>query len=606
MSILKIRDENGNIIEIPALKGEKGDKGDDGSIINLDQTYNPESENAQSGIAVAEALNKAVSTSLFEVVTIDANEEVEEEFTNILNDKSAFTDGKMVHYNTGEIIDSTNYSCTYDYISIPENARLFAHYAINQNKYVYPYIVYYDENKKFISSEDGSELTLTDYNGMSGAFYNVPQNARYIRMSIATDFMQNFDAIFLYVITEKYEENSINDITEPLFNVNVKMEDELTNILNDKSAFTDGKMVHYNTGEIIDSTNYSCTEGYISIPENTRLFANYTANSTIWAYPYIVYYDENKNFISSETGIDITQTDYNGMLGVFYNIPQNTRYIRMSITTNFMEHFDKIFLYLVTEKSNISVKVKGLIMPKSKIEGENIVFFGDSIFGMYRDDTSVANRFAEITGANVYNVGFGGCRMSVHPTSGYGEFSMWALADAIYNGDWTSQDAAASNGSNYFPEQLNVLKNIDFNTVDRIVIHYGTNDFTGNIQIDNADNPLDHTTLCGALRYSLEKLLTKYPHLRVYISAPAFRYWLNDNEVYPNTHTNGNGKLLTDFIDALADTAKEYGIPVLDNYHELGVNKLNVPTFIEDGAHHNETGRARLGYYIASKICTQL
>ena len=30
MSILKIRDENGNIIEIPALKGDRGEPGADG------------------------------------------------------------------------------------------------------------------------------------------------------------------------------------------------------------------------------------------------------------------------------------------------------------------------------------------------------------------------------------------------------------------------------------------------------------------------------------------------------------------------------------------------------------------------------------------------
>lgn len=39
-------------------KGDKGDKGADGTITNIDQTYNPESENAQSGKAVAEALSK--------------------------------------------------------------------------------------------------------------------------------------------------------------------------------------------------------------------------------------------------------------------------------------------------------------------------------------------------------------------------------------------------------------------------------------------------------------------------------------------------------------------------------------------------------------------
>lgn len=42
-------------------KGEKGDKGDDGSIINLDQTYSPDSENAQSGKAVAEVTNPLIN-----------------------------------------------------------------------------------------------------------------------------------------------------------------------------------------------------------------------------------------------------------------------------------------------------------------------------------------------------------------------------------------------------------------------------------------------------------------------------------------------------------------------------------------------------------------
>ena len=53
MSILKIRDENGNIIEIPVLKG---DKGEDGKDAVTDQTYDPSSKNAQSGKAVAEAV----------------------------------------------------------------------------------------------------------------------------------------------------------------------------------------------------------------------------------------------------------------------------------------------------------------------------------------------------------------------------------------------------------------------------------------------------------------------------------------------------------------------------------------------------------------------
>ena len=50
MSILKVKNKKGEWIEIPAIKGE------DGKDAVTDQTYNPESENAQSGKAVAEAI----------------------------------------------------------------------------------------------------------------------------------------------------------------------------------------------------------------------------------------------------------------------------------------------------------------------------------------------------------------------------------------------------------------------------------------------------------------------------------------------------------------------------------------------------------------------
>ena len=62
-NVINIWDEaRGKYVGIPSLKGEKGDKGDkgdSGQIENIDQTYNSDSENAQSGIAVAEAVTEA-------------------------------------------------------------------------------------------------------------------------------------------------------------------------------------------------------------------------------------------------------------------------------------------------------------------------------------------------------------------------------------------------------------------------------------------------------------------------------------------------------------------------------------------------------------------
>ncbi len=229
------------------------------------------------------------------------------------------------------------------------------------------------------------------------------------------------------------------------------------------------------------------------------------------------------------------------------------------------------------------------------LSGKTVVCFGDSIFGMTRDTTSVPAWAAAFTGAKVYNVGFGGCRMAVHPTSGYAAFSMWALADAVATGTYTTQDAQASSGADYFVQQLAVLKGIDFGSVDMAVIHYGTNDFTGNVAIDNADDDDDTSTLCGALRYALRKIQTAYPKIRVFISLPIYRKW---DSVGAESYTNGNGKTLREFGTALAGVADEFNCPCIDGYKALGINTANASAFLADGTHLNEYGRQVFGEYI--------
>lgn len=64
--VLSVKDDKGNLIPIPVIKGDKGDayvlteadKEEIANMINLpiDQAYNPESTKAQSGKAVAEAI----------------------------------------------------------------------------------------------------------------------------------------------------------------------------------------------------------------------------------------------------------------------------------------------------------------------------------------------------------------------------------------------------------------------------------------------------------------------------------------------------------------------------------------------------------------------
>lgn len=232
---------------------------------------------------------------------------------------------------------------------------------------------------------------------------------------------------------------------------------------------------------------------------------------------------------------------------------------------------------------------------------KTIVGFGDSIFGMVRDDTSVLSIVEKETGAAVHNVGFGGCRMSRHPVAEYAPFSMWALAKAIAENDWSEQEAQAANGSDYFPEQLETLKNLDFGGVDMAIIHYGINDFTGDAPTDNAENPTDCATLCGALRYSIETLLGAFPKLQIVLSLPAYRWW-PDTGAYPENYVNSLGLGLEEYVLALRGVAEEYHLPVIDCYGAPGINKWNVAALTMDGTHHNAAGRKRLGEYIAAHL----
>lgn len=235
----------------------------------------------------------------------------------------------------------------------------------------------------------------------------------------------------------------------------------------------------------------------------------------------------------------------------------------------------------------------------SLLSGRKVVVFGDSIIGMTRDQTSVPAYAAAYTGAKVYNAGFGGCRMSVHPSSGYAAFSMWALAEAVATGTWTTQDAQASSGQDYFTEQLSTLKGIDFSSVDAVVIHYGTNDFAANVTIDDATDDVKTTTVCGALRYSIRKLLTAYPKLKIYISLPLYRIWSN---VGAETYTNSLGKKLLEYNAAIETVAAEFNLPVIDGYGRLGINALNDSAYSTDGTHLSDYGRRAFGELIGGNL----
>ena len=243
---------------------------------------------------------------------------------------------------------------------------------------------------------------------------------------------------------------------------------------------------------------------------------------------------------------------------------------------------------------------------------KTVVAFGDSITGAYSGIDSTRDyplKIQEKTGWKVYNVGFGGTRMGQHPTPRYDAYSMYRLADAVTTGDYSLQDADTTGAENY-ASQLTKLKSIDFNNVDIVTIAYGTNDWGGghtpNPPIDNPENRYDTSNLVGATRYSVKTLQEAYPHLRIVLLTPFYRYDSATNtdadEGFrplnnPNYHIN-------EYVDAEITVAKELKIPVLDMYYALGMGKHNRSQYFisTDGVHPNANGMD----LIASRVAGQL
>lgn len=365
-------------------------------------------------------------------------------------------------------------------------------------------------------------------------------------------------------------------------------------------------------GEVVDGTGYAVTD-YIPLDGVTGIYRTGTTTKFyMWRYAF---YDANYNFLSlSELTTDYEIVEYNGKQVTWLTLNENASFVR--IVWDMVRPYTYYVVqpaYVVTAYTLPDIIIKGKnvyneLLKSPLLYGKTIANFGDSVFGNKRPPNDISTALADITGATVYNLGFGGCRMSQH-NANWDAFSMYRLADAIATGDFSIQNAVdvdnVSGMPSYFKETRTLLESIDFSEVDIITIAYGTNDFTASVALDNANNPKDTTTFCGALRYSLETILTAYPQLHIFVCTPTWRFWLDNGTFLYDSDTHEiNGKLLTDFVESVKTVSNAYHVKSIDNYYDLGINQYNRSHWFPtgDGTHHNKDG----GVLIAQHMATEL
>lgn len=225
----------------------------------------------------------------------------------------------------------------------------------------------------------------------------------------------------------------------------------------------------------------------------------------------------------------------------------------------------------------------------------SIAWFGDSI----SEFRLLPHRVGDLLNYTVYDCSFAGSVMSYNGDANYRALGFKELVGAIDSNNFTVQQAAvdaikASGGSDKQPN-LDTLKAIDWQTIDIVIVLYGTNDYSNSIEIGTGSDISAITEFKSCMMYAIEKLLTKYPHLKIRFITPT---WRNDGNV-----ANSKGYKLSDYCTAIIDVAKGYGIPSYDLYNNCEINAITKALYLNaDYLHQSEAGDVLLADKIAKYL----
>ena len=238
----------------------------------------------------------------------------------------------------------------------------------------------------------------------------------------------------------------------------------------------------------------------------------------------------------------------------------------------------------------------------------DIVVLGDSIYGLYRDETGVCAQLQQYLGKEVFNGALGGTcmgRLEENRGSSYikDAFSMVSLSKSIVSGDFRVQEHTeiTENGTEYFPETIAALKKIDFGDVEILLISHCVNDYHAGEVIYRADEE-DEYTYAGALRSTLAILKDVYPDLRIILLTPPFT-WYTELGLTCEEYVIG-GNVLADYVDAQYGIAEEMNVELIDLYHDLFPHETweDWQRYTIDGVHPNEAGMELIARTIADYL----
>lgn len=214
----------------------------------------------------------------------------------------------------------------------------------------------------------------------------------------------------------------------------------------------------------------------------------------------------------------------------------------------------------------------------SVLEGKKIVVFGDSIWDDARGTDGVSEQLMAMTGSTIYNCAIGGTSAALvgeNPAK-IQDWSDWSFNGMVYvaNNVVSAQKVLGDT------DAYGVIEQVDFNTVDYILVSYGLNDFFSDVPV-YPEFYYDINSYIGALRNGILHLREHYPQAQIVLVTPTYTQLFEGERIFR----------IGDYVEAMRSVSVEMNTGLADMFHIMGEDAESRLEHLDDGVHLSAEGR---------------
>lgn len=239
-------------------------------------------------------------------------------------------------------------------------------------------------------------------------------------------------------------------------------------------------------------------------------------------------------------------------------------------------------------------------MDSSRFEGieddgvTTLLCLGNSPFADNKGENGLAQTLARKMNGVAYDGSFANSYQTMYnkvyqDTYRPDGLSLYPIVNAICTGDFSIVESVAATVGETEVQTVEMLKNLDYSTVDMLVIMYDLSDYIGKRPLYNQTDKNDVITWTGALNASLELIEETYPHIRtVVLSMPACGATIDGYYIDGDKLNLGNGTI-PDYLNYEMNVILANGVSYIDNYYGV-ITVENRDEYLVNDYHLNEKG----------------